>query len=199
MKKPILVIFAKEPVIGGAKTRLAADIGKVPAWRHHRAMTAKTLRHVSTFPKWESVLAITPPRALKKNYSAIRAQKLGRIAQGPGDLGARQARLFANFKGPVCVIGTDTPDISSDDISFAFKALQRCHAVIGPSPDGGYWLLALNTPVSKSVFGNIRWSSKNTCTDLIRNLSLHDYKKITYLGHLNDIDTAADLRQNKAH
>ena len=63
MIRPALIIFAKAPVMGQAKTRLAADIGPVHAKRIYRAMTARIIRNVQD-PRWDTALAVTPASAL---------------------------------------------------------------------------------------------------------------------------------------
>ena len=68
--KPRLVVFAKAPVIGGTKTRLAADIGQVQAWRIYRAMTARILRQVVD-PRWDTLLAVSPDEALSRAFPGV--------------------------------------------------------------------------------------------------------------------------------
>ncbi|PWE17630.1 hypothetical protein DDZ18_08185 [Marinicauda salina] len=87
-------MFAKAPVIGGAKTRLAAGVGRVEAWRLHRAMTARLLRRLRD-PRWETVLAVAPDAAVSRRYPGVWPEALKRVAQGGGDLGARQRRIFS--------------------------------------------------------------------------------------------------------
>jgi glycosyltransferase A (GT-A) superfamily protein (DUF2064 family) len=105
-----LVLFAKAPVIGGAKTRLAAGVGKVQAWRRHRAMTAILTRRLQD-KRWRTVLAVSPDRAVGRRYPRVWPDHLARQPQGGGDLGERQARVFRQVRGPVCVIGTDAPEV----------------------------------------------------------------------------------------
>lgn len=93
--KPRLVVFAKAPVIGGAKTRLARGIGKVAAWRHYRAMTARVLRRLAD-PRWETVLAVSPDAAAGRRFPGVWPAGVSRLLQGPGDLGERQARVFSS-------------------------------------------------------------------------------------------------------
>ncbi|MCP2680232.1 TIGR04282 family arsenosugar biosynthesis glycosyltransferase [Maricaulaceae bacterium NA33B04] len=186
-----LVLFAKAPVIGGAKTRLAAGIGKVEAWRRHRAMSARIIRKLKG-RRWRTVLAVSPDRAMDGRYPGVWPQRVNRVPQGSGDLGTRQARAFAE-RGPVCVIGTDAPDVRRADIAQAFKALKRHDAVIGPAEDGGYWLLALNGPAPSKLFDAVRWSHAETRADLEARLRACGLWRIAYLRGLRDIDVAEDL------
>ncbi|MEO1040049.1 MAG: TIGR04282 family arsenosugar biosynthesis glycosyltransferase [Pseudomonadota bacterium] len=190
--KPRLVVFAKAPVIGGAKTRLAAGIGKVQAWRLHRAMTARILRAV-TDPRWETVLAVSPDSAASRRFPRVWPVDIARIPQGDGDLGVRQMRVFG-ARRPVCVIGTDAPQIVRADIAATFAALKRHDAVIGPAADGGYWLLALDAPAPAILFDGVRWSHPQTGADLEARLRACALGRIARLRVLRDIDRASDVR-----
>jgi len=193
MIRPMLVVFVRAPVIGGAKTRLSRGIGKVHAWRRYRAMTAAVLRNL-TDPRWETVMTLSPEGALHRRFPGVWPDHLPRTLQGHGDLGVRQARMFTT-RAPVCVIGSDAPWITRADVALAFDRLKRHDAVIGPAEDGGYWLLALNSPAPRGLFQGIRWSHENTRVDLTRQLELHDLRRIACLRRLCDVDEAADLKR----
>jgi uncharacterized protein len=191
MTRPPLVIFAKAPVVGGAKTRLARGIGKVSAWRIYRAMTARLVRRLDD-PRWRIMLAVAPDRAVARRFPGVWPRGVARAGQGSGDLGARQARAFAG-RGPVCVIGTDAPDVTRGDIAAAFRQLKRHDAVIGPAEDGGYWLLAMKGPAPRGVFDGVRWSHEHTRADLEGRLTACGLS-IVRLRTLRDVDEAGDLR-----
>lgn len=170
--------------MGAAKTRLAADIGPVSAMRLYRAMTARILRNTSD-PRWQTALAV-PDASLHAPLS-LWPQSLPRIPQGSGDLGARQARMFA---APMTVvIGTDTPDVTARDIAAAFAALKRHEAVTGPAQDGGYWLLGLKRPAATDLFAGVPWSAPNTLSALEKRLP----RPIMRLTMKRDIDDGTDL------
>lgn len=188
-----LIVFAKAPVIGGAKTRLARGVGKVGAWRIYRAMTARVVRRLGDDPRWRTVLAVAPDRAVARRFPGIWPQGVVLMAQGSGDLGARQGRAFAG-RGAVCVIGTDAPDVTRADIAAAFAKLKRHDAVIGPAEDGGYWLLGMNGPAPRGLFDGVRWSHGETRADLEARLTAHGFR-IVHLRTLCDVDDADDLRR----
>lgn len=182
--RPRLIIFAKPPAMGRAKTRLAADIGPVRAMRLYRAMVARILRNTRD-PRWKTLLAL-PDDSLNARHP-VWPPDLPRIPQGGGDLGARQARAF---DAPMTVvIGTDTPDVTARDITAAFAALRRSEAVIGPAEDGGYWLLGLKRPARPGLFDGVRWSHANTLNDLEKRLP----RPIMRLAAKRDIDDGTDL------
>lgn len=183
--RPQLIIFVKAPRIGKAKTRLAADIGNTHAWRHYRAMTSQILRHV-TGEKWDTILAVTPPRFLGQIPAwAERPQ----YAQVNGSLSPRLAQAFAS-KGPVVVIGSDSPQVTRADIDLAFRKIKSNNFVFGPADDGGFWLMGAMGPLPKTVFDNVRWSTEYTLSDLRKNLS----GNISLLRTLTDVDNSAALK-----
>lgn len=97
--RPRLILFAKAPVIGGAKSRLAAGIGQVPAWRIYRAMLSALTRRLRD-SRWDLVLAVAPDRAVRRRFPGAWPEDLARVPQGGGDLGERQARVFSRWITP---------------------------------------------------------------------------------------------------
>lgn len=184
MIRPQLIIFAKAPLMDRAKTRLAADIGTVHAQRLYRAMTARILRQTSS-PKWDSVIAVTPPTWLGR---VPLWQSHPQIAQISGSLSPRLAQVLA-AKGPIVVIGTDCPQVCAADINAAFQALRFRGAVLGPADDGGFWLIGLNGPADPAIFDNIRWSSEHALVDVAANID----GTVHYLRTLIDVDNARAL------
>ena len=185
MIRPALIIFAKAPVMGQAKTRLAADIGPVHAKRIYRAMTARIIRNVQD-PRWDTALAVTPATALGDvpDWS-----DLPQFAQVSGSLSPRLSQVFSHSKGRVVVIGTDCPQVRRRDIADALSALLRHDAVFGPAADGGFWLMAMNGPVPAKTFDNVRWSSADTLSDIASNVS----GSIAFLRTLTDVDDLDSL------
>ena len=188
--KPVLFIFAKAPLMGKAKTRLAAGIGVVHAQRIYRAMCAKIFRECVD-PRWDTILYVTPDNKFGANYGRLWPSHLQHIAQGDGGLTERLARIF-NIKGPVIAIGTDTPSIKKRDIAKALKLLTSSKAVFGPAEDGGFWLIGLNCPANKNIFENIRWSHPETLADMEASLGGH----ITRLQMRMDIDDVEALKKS---
>jgi glycosyltransferase A (GT-A) superfamily protein (DUF2064 family) len=95
--------------------------------------------------------------------------------------------------GPVVIIGTDIPEISSRRIAKAFSSLGANDAVLGPCEDGGYWLVGLRrTPKTKPIFADVRWSSQHTLTDTLANL---EGMRVAMLEHLSDVDDGESYRR----
>jgi len=117
---------------------------------------------------------------------------LRRRPQGGGDLGRRMQRPMRELPpGPVCVIGTDIPDIDVQHVRRAFRLLGRSDAVFGPAADGGYWLVGLRRrPRVLDPYRGVRWSSRYALSDTVQNLG---GCTVAYTAALADVDTAADL------
>ena len=188
-----LVVFVKASRLGTVKTRLAADVGAVEAWRFYRQSTAAILGRVGRDPRWACQLAVTPD-----SDAGPWPGNLPRRPQGPGDLGARMARVLRHMPpGPVIIIGTDIPGLTAAHVEGGFRALADKDMVFGPSPDGGFWLIgARRRPPPRELFRAVRWSSEHALADTLANLGLR--MKVSFLDQLNDIDDGADYRRWKA-
>jgi len=183
--KPCLYIMAKAPIMGRAKTRLAADIGVTHAKRLYRMMMNSVIRNVQD-PRWETVLMVTPEKALGQ---VPEWEGLPQFAQVSGSLTPRLADVFTG-KGPTLVIGTDCPQVNAKDIAQAFQALKSHKAVFGPADDGGFWLMGMNGPVPEHVFKNVRWSHEDTLSDIEANIS----GEVARLRTLIDVDNLKALQ-----
>lgn len=191
---PQLVVMAKAPVAGTVKTRLAGTIGTGEATGFYRAMTASAVRRLTRTRRWKSWLAVSPDRCVTEPFWP---EGIDVVAQGTGNLGDRMGRLFDGLPpGPVVIIGTDIPDITPADIADAFRALGGSDAVLGPAPDGGYWLIGLKrTPRVLKPFPGVRWSSSHALADTLANL---EGFRVALLRELDDIDTADEYRAWRA-
>lgn len=186
MIRPHLIIFAKAPMMGKAKTRLAADIGPVHAKRLYRAMTARILRNLQS-PKWDLSMAVTPAAWMGR---VPEWKNAAQYAQTSGSLSPRLMQAFEE-KRPTLVIGTDSPQVTKKDIGAAITALKSHRAVLGPADDGGFWLMGLNGPAKPSLFHNVRWSSAQTLADVEANIT----GTVHHLRTLTDVDDATALAQ----
>ena len=187
-----VVIFARAPRLGQVKRRLARDIGQVAALRFHRTTTAGLLRRLARDPRWRCWLAVTPDHA-RHARGGLWPTPVRVIAQGPGDLGARMARVLASLPpGPVVIVGSDIPGIEARHAARAFGCLGDHDWVLGPATDGGYWLIgARRRPTLRPPFHAVRWGGPHARADTLANLK---GARVALLEELSDVDTAADLR-----
>lgn len=188
--RPTLVLMIKEPRPGRVKTRLGRELGMTTAawwFRHQVRRLICRLRD----PRWDLVLAVSPDA--EGLVSRVWPGDLPRWPQGRGDLGDRMSRALYSFgPGPVVVIGADIPGITAPRIAEAFAALGRADAVLGPAPDGGYWLIgwAGRRALPVRLFEGVRWSTAHTRADTLA--GLRDCR-VALVSELQDVDTVADL------
>jgi rSAM/selenodomain-associated transferase 1 len=192
-----LVIMAKSPQLGRVKRRLGSDIGGVAATRFYRSCLSHTVMRLARDPRWRTVLAVEPDRAIAQNLWPMRGS-IVLLPQGEGDLGRRMQRLFALMPpGPAIIIGSDIPATRPEHIAEAFRLLGQADAVLGPAVDGGYWLVGLKTrPRLLRPFAGVRWSTPYALADTVANL---DGKRVAFAAMLSDVDDAQDLRRERAH
>lgn len=183
-----LVIMAKAPRAGLVKTRLARSIGVAEATRTYRTILGSTLRRLGRDPRWETWVAVAPDVAIA---DPVWPEDVHTIAQGRGNLGAKMQRMFHVLpEGPVAIIGTDIPDIPNASIANAFSALGSSNCVIGPAPDGGYWLIGQRRrPRVLKLFEGVRWSGPHAMADTLANMQKQN---VATLEERDDVDTVSD-------
>jgi len=192
----LLIVFVKTPRPGLVKTRLAAAIGAEHAAALYRAMAERVFRETDPAnATYARVVCYAPADGRREVDAWLPGERLH--AQSAGDLGARMAAAFEwAFDGGaarVVLIGTDTPDLSRGDLLHAFESLRASDLVVGPSLDGGYYLIGLPRPIP-ALFERIPWSTPTVLGEtLTRAESLG--LSVAPLAVRGDIDTVEDLRR----
>lgn len=186
-------IFAKAPLPGVAKSRLIPALGSEGA----ALLQAHFIRHTLATTA-EMQLPTELWCAPDKNHPAFIAAahdfSVYLYPQEGDDLGERMNHaLTAGLSrgGPVVLIGTDCPMLTVDDLHEAFYALAKHDAVLGPSADGGYYLIGLNSP-QPQLFTEMPWSTSSVLNDTHTRLNSAGLRWHE-LRTLHDIDTPADL------
>jgi rSAM/selenodomain-associated transferase 1 len=190
MDKNLLIIFAKNPILGKAKTRLAASIGEKKALVIYKKLIEKTANIIGEL-SIEKELYYSD--FIEKND--VWNNKVTRKKTQRGkSLGERMENAFkkgfAEGYKNIVIIGTDLWDLETLEIEKAFESLEKNEGVIGPAQDGGYYLLGLSK-WNPTVFQNKKWG---TSTVLNETLACFDNKIVDNLKTKNDIDTIEDLR-----
>lgn len=170
MSATTLVVFAKEPVPGRVKTRLAEAYGAQRAAAIYGDLTCVTLAHARAAREAGVIehveLWCTPSPASAWFQSRGREAGATLHAQHDSpDLGRRMAHALADALGrtpQVLLIGTDCPWLDPDALDQARALLATTDAVLGPAEDGGFVLVGARRPLS---FGNARWSTRHACAD----------------------------------
>lgn len=198
-----LLVFAKRPLAGRVKTRLAADRGEEQAALLYGAFLQDTARACL---KWrEQTVAVDPNRRLvwmlephgDDPVIVELARRCGAriVPQGDGDLGDRLSRAFkAEFERgarAVCAIGTDSPTLPPHLVDHAFRALMFERVVLGPTFDGGYWLVGAQRP-APDIFSDIPWSTPETLQTTLDKLRAQDAPGYL-LPFWYDVDNDGDL------
>lgn len=190
----VLLIFIKNPELGKVKTRLAKSIGEKKALQIYKELLKNTI----------SVAENTDARR-QVWYSSfidyedgIAPEKFEKYLQSGSDLGERMKYSFQQvFEGGVeraVIIGSDCPDLNERIVENAFNRLKENDLVIGPSEDGGYYLLGMNR-FFETLFDEIEWSTESVLESTIQKANKIGLK-VFQLPVLNDIDNIEDLKKS---
>jgi rSAM/selenodomain-associated transferase 2/rSAM/selenodomain-associated transferase 1 len=190
-----IVIFAKAPVPGRVKTRLAADVGAKEATRIYRRLGRETADALRDAPG-RLIVYVDPP---EEDAVATVAEWLGSDGlefrlQSSGDLGTRLSEAVEEClvdNEMVCIVGSDIPGIESGTVQAAFDALGENDLALGPATDGGYYLIAMRTR-NPDVFSGIPWSTPDVLETTLERASALDLR-VALLGPKTDVDTIADV------
>ena len=199
MMKPTILIFLKAPERGKVKTRLARDIGDEAALDAYRRLVE---RQMAALPDgWPVEVHFTPEDAGVKMRTWLGAAvNRSFVPQVGGGLGERLQHAVAGaFRGGangVLLIGGDCADLGAREFEEARIGLGKFDAVLGPSRDGGYYLLGLNGE-RREVFADIAWSTEKVAGQTRERLSAAELRW-TELAGLRDVDTVQDWRLAEA-
>lgn len=190
-----LVVFAKAPVLGQVKTRLAAGIGDEAALAFYRQTLADVLLRLDGGGPWRTELAVTPDATAGEAH--LWPAPVPRVPQGPGDLGARMHRFLAqaSASAPVAIVGSDIPDLTARHVARAFEALRHRDLVLGPAADGGYWLIGASVAPPAEIFAGVRWSTAHARADTLRNAVA---LRVALVDELEDVDDQAVYERRAA-
>ena len=196
-----LVLFAKAPIAGKAKTRLQPEITPENSARLQEAMIKDSISLMSEINNVEKIIYFLP---IQKKYvfeKFIDGLPFHLNCQNGIDLGKKMENSFHDLfnKGffRVVVIGTDSPALPKEYISKAFIDLNNADLVIGPSIDGGYYLIGFKEKVLP-VFSPVEWGSNKVLLQTEELIKKHNLK-LSLLPIHYDIDTIEDLRYLKTH
>ncbi len=193
-----LIIFARSPELGKVKTRLSESLGDDFALTFYKLCAehifeeCKRLGKNNTAPylfftgkddedvmnKWVGTSFV---------YSLQTGKNLGQRMENAFN------KVFTNGAKKAIIIGTDVPDIKFTLIENAFNQLDTHDVVIGPSMDGGYYLLGMKK-VYNFLFDNISWSTNSVFAETVKKIESNKLK-YKVLEKMYDIDTEEDLRK----
>lgn len=187
--------MAKAPRPGRAKTRLSPPLSPAAAARLARCLLLDTFRRVREVEEAQPVLLYTP-QAARRMFRRL-APGFRLVPQPSGNLGRRMSaafeRLLARGPRPVVVIGGDAPSLPRRVLERALRALdgRTTDVVLGPSADGGYYLIGLRRPCA-ALFTGIAWSTPTVLAATLARARAARLR-VTLLPRWWDVDTPADL------
>jgi uncharacterized protein len=193
--KKALIIFARLPRPGEVKTRLGKTMGMGRAAALYQELAERTFTAADTVQAGavNVYLFFEPPESRDEITRWIN-RPFAFVAQTGATLGERMRKAFeiafADRASATIIIGTDIPELEAGIIEQAFNLLRGHDIVVGPSTDGGYYLLGMNAPAT-DLFDGIAWSTGDVLSQTLRKARS---MRLTYalLPELADIDTEED-------
>ncbi len=192
MNKNLVIMFVKEPKLGFVKTRLSKSCGEEFTLDLYKCFVHDLITTLKV-GEYDFKLCVYPNLDLvNKEFGDYH-----NFLQVDGDLGLKMKKAFfdqfAHGYEKIVLIGSDTPHISKEIFAESFFQLNSNDIVLGPSLDGGYYLIAFNkNTFHDEVFKNISWSTSSVLSQTLEKLN---DKKIYLHKILNDIDILDDLKE----
>ncbi len=199
--KKCIIVFLKSPEEGKVKSRLAETVGEATACRLYKNFTLdllETLEKVSGEERCALQLYFHPPGSERLIVDWL-GNGYRYVPQQGKDLGERMGNAFQGCFSEgfdsALLIGSDIPDLPDRIVKEGFASLQRSDAVIGPSLDGGYYLIGFKSDTFiGEVFEGISWGTAGV---LKRTMKVFRQRKagVSILPSWRDIDTYEDLKE----
>lgn len=190
----VLMIFAKAPDPGSVKTRLQPILTPEERARLQEAFLLDTLALTDSLPV-RRVLAAAPSVGHPFFVHCSQARSIPLVRQEGESLGDRMRNAFEwGFRQGfqrVVLIGCDAPTLPADFIREAFEDLRHVSVVIGPSRDGGYYLIGARPPLA-DLFSGVRWGSDQVMLETLKKINA-EKMECALLPFWYDIDRPADL------
>jgi len=196
MPQTAIMIMAKVPYPGEVKTRLCPPLSPHQAATLYRAFLLDKIAQVRTLTAARPAIAYTP--ASGEDFFAGVAPDFTLIAQQGADLGERLANGVDYFLTLGChgalAIDSDTPTLPTAFLQQAIDliATPDVDVVLGPSDDGGYYLIGMRT-LYRELFENMAWSTSAVMPETVRRAQARGLK-MAYLPTWFDVDTPEDLQ-----
>ncbi len=190
-----LLVFAKCPQRGAVKTRLASEVGEAAALRLYTSFLRDTLV-VARSTCVPLVVYVHPADAVEQARSLL-GSDVCCAGQPYDDLGANMKcgfeRAFADGVQRAVCIGSDLPDLRADVLLRALESLKSHEAVVGPSGDGGYYLIGFSRDgFLPEAFDGVHWGGNRVCRQTMGEL-VGNGRSVAEMPVWDDVDTLADI------
>jgi rSAM/selenodomain-associated transferase 2/rSAM/selenodomain-associated transferase 1 len=192
-----LILFSRYPLPGRTKTRLIPFLGAVGAAELHRHLTERAFRAArSAAGRSGMILEVSFEGGTISGMRRWLGSQARYSEQRFGDLGQRMEaafrRAFQEGCNRVVLFGTDVPGLSASVLDQAMDRLGDRDVVLGPSRDGGYWLIGLKRP--RDLFRDVPWGSGDVLAQTLARIEEKGLSK-SLLDPLTDVDTIEDVRR----
>ncbi len=196
MNEGKILVFARAPVPGKAKTRLIPALGLEGAAKLHAQLVIQTLNTVCGLHEHPVELWCTPDTNHDFFQSCTKEFNIKLHLQQGEDLGARMHHAFSSALHShswAILLGTDCPNLSTGDLIQAISTMQSgAEAVVGPAFDGGYYLLGLREPAA-TLFEDMPWGTSEVLDLTLQRL--HNLgRKSESIPWQQDLDRPEDLK-----
>jgi hypothetical protein len=195
----MLLIFVKYPEPGKVKTRLAKNIGFENAAMFYRKMAEQIIYDLSKLADHRKIVFFDPPERRNDVMRWLKFNGLSFIAQEGNSLGEKILNAFKHAfslgADKAVIVGTDCPQITTQTILKAFEKLERSGVVIGPSYDGGYYLLGLRRFIPE-IFHDVDWSTNLVFDQTMKKIRDKGLES-DCLETFRDVDTVDDLSNDQ--
>lgn len=195
-----LICFAKEPQPGEVKTRLAASIGAAAAVQLYIAFLKEIAGKLPDCGADRIIIASPGAEAKPELTALFPSPPFSHHQQQGATLGERMAasfeEAFAAGGSRVVMIGSDSPHFPPEEVSRAFQELEAHDAVIGPAPDGGFWLVGLRRYAE--LFSALPLSTPTAYEALLHAVEAQAFR-YALVAACSDIDTIEDVKRLLPH
>lgn len=194
----VLAIFAKAPLVGQVKTRLCPPLSPEEATELYGCFLLDSVARGCALPDVEVCLAFTPTDG-EAFLRELLPFPLRYLPQRGASLGEREANVFTDLLwagyGRVVIVGGDIPTLPLAHLGDAFSLLAdpRNDVVIGPSADGGYYLLGARRLYS-TLFENITWSTATVFAETLAQAQRAELR-VAQVPAWYDVDAKDDLQK----
>ena len=191
-----LILFSRLPIGRETKTRLAPLLNERLREELHRALWADIFSAVSELRYEADIFLYWTGSGKVEDYAALIPSFFHRRKQCNGNLGEKMCQamreIFEEGYSRVCLMGTDVPSAGPDNLRLAFSSLNNSDIVLGPSPDGGYWLIGMRRFIPEA-FNIPAWGGKDVLHATMESIQSQGFA-CTLAEPLLDIDTPEDVQ-----
>ncbi len=195
MSRPVLCMFARAPLPGRCKTRLAATIGDDAAAELYEALLLDTMARLSAIEDARKVLLAATEHDGVAVLGKMAPPGWDVVPQHTGDLTARLVDAFGTLGAggaTVICVGSDAPFVATDALAVALH--DEAHDVmVGPSRDGGYWAIGMRRLV-RELLVDMPWSSDQVTPETLKRCQKLGLS-VAFLPESFDVDDVSDLEE----